>query len=90
MPGQGVESGDMQFAVVALIASRCGLPPEAIDPVTSTIEDIGLDSLDAADLLVSLEQMTGLQFELPPVSATQTVQELIDGLLATGASLPAQ
>lgn len=73
--------------VIEALARHSGLDPASIDPVTTRLEDIGLDSLDASELLVRLEQRTGRTFDLAGAGDATTVGDLVDLILATAGDL---
>jgi acyl carrier protein len=63
-----------------LLATQAGLPPEAIEWDMRLGEDLGLDSVDAVDLLTSIERLTGMQFEVEQLEGIETVGNLVDRL----------
>ncbi len=55
---------------------------DELDPATHLIDDLDLDSIDAVDMAVRLEEKTGYRFaeeELRSVTTIQDVGELTDG-----------
>ena len=59
------------------ILSNMGIPSKALTPNASFMKDLGLDSLDFAELLMELE--LAFRVEIPVVEAEnlQTVQEAV-------------
>lgn len=53
------------------------LDPERVQPGASLVEDLGLDSLDALDLAVKVEEVTGLAIEEAKLRKLRTVQDVI-------------
>lgn len=47
-------------------------------PSARLVDDLGLDSLDAVDLVVRLEQETGLAIGEDELRSLQTVQDVVD------------
>jgi acyl carrier protein len=67
-----------------ILAESFELEPDAIRPDAHLIDDLDLDSIDAIDLAVSLEEETGLDVsedELREIRRVQDVVELIHGRL---------
>ncbi|WP_049906773.1 MULTISPECIES: acyl carrier protein [Shuttleworthella] len=60
----------MYFDVIAkVVADRIGVDPSTIKP-ESTFADLGIDSLDTVDLLMSLEDELGVEIDLEEPVAT--------------------
>ena len=53
------------------------LEPEQVKPEARLIEDLDLDSLDAIDLAVKLEESSGLAFDEDKLRALRTVDDVI-------------
>jgi len=51
-------------------------------PQASLIDDLDLDSIDAIDLTVRLEEKTGLAFKEEDLKAIHTIQDVVDFLHA--------
>lgn len=69
--------------VTSLLARHCGVEPAAIDSSMRLHEDIGLDSLDAAELLIVLEERTGNRFQMDEIGDLETVGAIIAKILAS-------
>jgi acyl carrier protein len=57
-----------------------------VQPSARLIEDLELDSLDAIDLAVKVEEMTGLAFDEQKIRELRTIEDVlvaIDSLLGT-------
>lgn len=52
---EGMDLGDLQQRLKKLLTDRCGVREEAITPGASLRDDLGLDSLDAVELAVAIE-----------------------------------
>ncbi len=46
--------------------------------LTSGFEDLDMDSIDAVDLAVSVEEEIGFQFETEDLAALRTLQDVVD------------
>ncbi len=49
-----------------------------ISPTAHLIDDLDLDSIDAIDLSVRLEEKTGLSFKEEDLKAIRTIQDVVD------------
>ena len=79
---------DLAQRVISVIATTQRIPPEKISP-DSTFEELGLDSLDAVNILFALEEE--FKIDIPDEQAREIrgVRGMIDGiekLLAGGES----
>jgi acyl carrier protein len=58
------------------------LPTERVQPEARLIEDLELDSLDAFDLAVKVEETTGLAFDESKIRELRTVEDVIVAIQA--------
>jgi acyl carrier protein len=70
-------------------AEQLGVNEDQVIPTASFVEDLGADSLDLVELIMSLEEEfsnTGKKFEIPDEDAEKllTVKDVIDYLNAHG------
>lgn len=56
------------------------LNPEDIKPDSCLVEDLDLDSIDAVDMIVSLQKKTGKRIKPEEFQAVKTVQDVVDVL----------
>lgn len=68
----------MLETVANIIADRTGCDPKSIK-MESTFTELGIDSLDTVELLMNLEDATGVSIELS--QKIETVGELVSQLL---------
>ena len=68
---------DVLNLVVNEVASTMDVPVNSLSPGT-TLAEIGMDSLQALQLLVALEQATTMQFEEADLKQFVTVQSIVD------------
>lgn len=61
-----------------LVADEFELEPEAIRPDADLYKDLGLDSLDAIDLVVALERKFGFKVEEGAAKLIRTVGQLYE------------
>jgi len=57
------------------------VPPEKITRDARLFEDLDLDSIDAVDLIVKLQELTGRKFKPEEFKSVRTVGDLIDHVL---------
>jgi acyl carrier protein len=60
-----------------VLVDTLGVDPERIDPDADLEHDLGLDSLDRVDLLVSLETYTGSGLSDEELASVKTVRDAI-------------
>jgi acyl carrier protein len=61
------------------------VPPEKITPDARLSEDLDLDSIDAIDLIVKLQNLTGRKIRAEEFKTVRTIGDVIDrvhGILA--------
>jgi acyl carrier protein len=58
------------------------LDEEKVQPASRLIEDLELDSLDAIDLAVKVEEMTGKAFDEQKIRELRTIDDVIGALHA--------
>ena len=69
-----------------LLVRQFEVPAEKISPEAHLFEDLDLDSIDAIDFMVTLEDLTGLRVEedeLRRLRRFQDIVELVHGKLAS-------
>ncbi len=79
---------DLAQRVISVIATTQRIPPEKISP-DSTFEELGLDSLDAVNILFALEEEFKINIPDEQAREIRGVRGMIDGiekLLAGGES----
>jgi acyl carrier protein len=58
--------------------SEFGIAPSEMKPEAHLYKDLGLDSIDAIDLVVRLEVETGLKLKAPELKSIRTFQDVVD------------
>ena len=75
----GPMAKDEIFARVARVLEESfDLPPAQLRPDAHLIDDLDLDSIDAIDLVVSLEAETGLDVSEEELKSIRVVQDVVD------------
>lgn len=71
--------------VSAYLVEMFEVPPEKIAPEARLFADLDLDSIDAIDLIVQLQNLTGRKIKAEEFKTVRTIQDVVDrvhGLLA--------
>lgn len=67
--------------VTRLVCRGQRLDPSQVSHATNLVDDLGFDSLDAAELLAALHQETGLQLDVESIHDVKTVSDIARGLV---------
>jgi acyl carrier protein len=72
-------SRDEIFAIVSeVLQQEFDFAAEKLTPDTDLIDDLDLDSIDAIDMAVRLEERTGLHFEDEALKSLRTIRDVVD------------
>jgi len=70
---------EIRRRVAQIMAEEFELEPESLQPDASLYEDLGLDSLDAVDMVVAMEKAFGMKMaDEEAVRAVRTLGDLFD------------
>ena len=72
MVTQGVAEGLRE-----IMAARLGLPAEQLVPEARLVEDLGLDSLDAVELAISVERKFDIEVPEEELTKLKTVGDMV-------------
>ena len=61
-----------------MLAKQLNIKPEVIKPESDVVKDLGADSLDVVELLISLEDNYGVSIPEDDVVNVKTVQDIVD------------
>ena len=64
--------------VRAMLAKQLNLPVEKISLESDIIKDLGADSLDVVELLISLEDNYGISIPEEDIAGVKTVKDIVD------------
>ena len=64
--------------VVELLGRSFQLDPASIGPTSHLFEELGLDSIDAIDLVVGLQEETGIKLREEELRGIRVVQDVVD------------
>lgn len=60
-----------------IMAARLGLPPEQLVPEARLVDDLGLDSLDAVELAISVERKFDIEVPEEELTKLKTVADMV-------------
>jgi len=72
---------DIVSEVKKMVASQLGKSEDEITPESSFIEDLGADSLDLVELIMSMEDKFGLEIADEDAEKIVTVQDAINFIM---------
>ncbi len=64
--------------VVKALSEQLNIPQDKIKPEHDIVKDLGADSLDVVELLLTLEDNTGKSIPEDKVSDLKTVKDVVD------------
>jgi acyl carrier protein len=73
-----MDAAEILGRVVEVLSNSFDLDPGQIRPSSHLFEDLDLDSIDAIDLVVGLEEETGLAVSEEELKAIRLVQDVVD------------
>lgn len=68
---------DVADGLREIMAARLGLPPEQLMPEARLVEDLGLDSLDAVELAISVERKFDIEVPEEELTRLKTVADMV-------------
>jgi len=71
---------EIENEVKKLIIELFDVPAQDIVATARLYEDLGLDSIDAVDMIVHLQKKTGKKIKPEEFKAVRTVQDVIDAV----------
>ena len=80
MPMKLQTKDDIYKNVVEILAETFKLDPAAIKPEANLYTDLDIDSIDAIDLLVKLQKMTGRRMKPEAFKSARTVQDVVNAI----------
>jgi acyl carrier protein len=72
-----VATEDVAKELREIMAARLGLPPEQLVPEARLVDDLGLDSLDAVELAISVERKFDIEVPEEELTKLKTVADMI-------------
>jgi len=77
-----VTNDEAVVLVTSLICRIRQINPAQISATVNLVDDLGFDSLDAAELLAALHKQTGRQLDMDSVEGMLTVRDIAGGLVS--------
>lgn len=68
---------DVADGLREIMSARLGLPPEQLVPEARLVEDLGLDSLDAVELAISVERKFNIEVPEEELTKLKTVADMV-------------
>ena len=68
---------DVADGLREIMSARLGLPPEQLVPEARLVEDLGLDSLDAVELAISVERKFDIEVPEEELTKLKTVADMV-------------
>lgn len=68
---------DVTNGLKEIMAARLGLPVEQLVPEARLVEDLGLDSLDAVELAISVERKFDIEVPEEELTKLKTVADMV-------------
>ncbi len=66
--------------VIGVLAQSFSLDGQSIKPTSHLFEELELDSIDAIDLMVGLEEETGIKLSEDELHGIRVVQDVVDAI----------
>ena len=68
----------VQEKIVSMMVEMFEVSPDAVTPQANLVDDLGLDSIDAIDMVVKLQELTGRRVNDAAIKKVRTVGDVID------------
>ena len=69
---------EIHATLQAILADTFELEPERVTADANLFTDLGLDSIDAVDLAIKLQQLTGKRVNAEVFKSVRTVNDVVD------------
>lgn len=64
--------------VKELVAEQLGISKDTIQPTSNIVDDLGADSLDVIEMLMTLEEEYGITIPDDQISKVRTIAEIVE------------
>lgn len=71
---------DVQAVVVKTLAETFGLPAEKLVPEADLYKDLEIDSIDAIDLLVKMQKLSGKRMAPEAFKSVRTLDDVVTAI----------
>lgn len=68
---------DILRKIREIFSTHFNIPPESVHPGSKLFDELGLDSLDAVDLVIELQELTGRRIKPDIFKSVRTVADVI-------------
>jgi acyl carrier protein len=75
---QGMTREEIYATLQAILAETFELEPVRITAEANLFDDLGLDSIDAVDLAIKLQQLTGKRVNAEVFKGVRTVEDVVN------------
>jgi acyl carrier protein len=75
---QGMTREEIYATLQAILAETFELEPSRITAEANLFDDLGLDSIDAVDLAIKLQQLTGKRVNAEVFKGVRTVEDVVN------------
>lgn len=69
---------DVKQKIADILVDKLGIAPTEVTPEANLIKDLGIDSLDFAELIMEFEQEFNIRIPDHDAEQLQTVSEIVD------------
>ena len=69
---------ELQAKVCQIIAEMFEIPLAKLTPAAKLFEELGLDSIDAVDLVVKVQELTGRRVDEADLRRVRTVEDVVN------------
>ena len=66
--------------IVAILGDAFDIDRQTVTPQARLYEDLGIDSIDAVDLIVQLKPLVGKRMQPDAFKSVRTVQDVVDAM----------
>ncbi len=77
---------DIEKKVLEILAEKASIDPEQINAESSLVDDLGLDSLDAVEMVFELEENYGIEIPDEKIREFNSAQDVVSYLFIRLAS----
>jgi acyl carrier protein len=72
-----VEQRTIEDTVVRIIADHLGLPPATLNPHAHIFDDLGADSFDYIELIITIEERFGINICVDERNSLQRISDIV-------------
>lgn len=83
------DDGTITGRVITVLTERLGIPPDTVTATADLVEDLGIDSVDAVEFVLTIEREFEVSLPDGLLAEVRTVQQVVDVLCGRAAPLAA-